>query len=194
MDLRQNASGKSEAKGLIVLLALSFLTALAIALFLIMNFGPTGSYVGKNTVLSPEALENLSFRDVRLDTPFKYVFDRIEYTFRQKGKSKPVMKRISLEEFESFYLLTSADESVDAERVDNSLFDDLAASIAIYIRQEKEIKGEPSARSLQKIEVGKDGNSYRVELIGSAENPWAYFVHEGVSGKIHSLFIPEEMP
>lgn len=190
MDLRQNAPGKSEARGLIILLALSFLTAMGIALFLIMNFGPTGSYVGKNTILSPEALESLNFKDTRLETPFKYVFDRIEYTFRQEGKTKPAVKKIGLDEYESFYLLTSSDESVDAERVDSSLFDELAASIAIYVRQEKEIKGEPSARLLQRIEVGKDGDTYRVELIGSGDNPWAYFVHKGISGKIHSLFIP----
>ncbi|WP_143406444.1 hypothetical protein [Estrella lausannensis] len=169
---------------------LSFLTAVGIALFLIMTFGPTGSYVGKNTVLSPEALESLNFRDSRIETPFKYVFDRIEYTFHQEGRAKSAVKIIGMDEYESFYLLTSSDESVDDKRVDSALFDEITASIAIYVRQEKEIKGEPSARLLQKIEVGKDGSTYRVELIGSAENPWAYFFHEGISGKIRSLFIP----
>lgn len=191
MDYQKSQPGKSEAKGLVILLGLSFITAFAIALFLILNFGPTGSYIGKNTVLSPEALESLNFKDARLATPFKSVFDKIEYSFTQEGKARASIQRIGLDDYEAFYLMVSSDESVDSSRVDPALFAPPAASLSIFIKQEKELKGEASSRVFQRIEIGKDGNSYRVELLGDQETPWAYFIHQGIAEKVTSLFIPK---
>jgi hypothetical protein len=47
---------KREIRNLSLLFLFSFLTAGLIAAYLILELGPTGRYIGKNTVLSPDLL------------------------------------------------------------------------------------------------------------------------------------------
>ena len=171
-----------EIRNLSILFFMSFMTAGIIAAYLIFNYGPIGTYVGKNTVIAPDVLQQLKFADNRVDSPFKILFDKVE--FRVFGKIIP----IDQDSYSRFYLLISGDQSLDENNVPLHLFDKQAASIVVYTKPEKVLKGEADSYPFQRIEFSDDGAHYRVQLIGESDSLWAYFKHKGILEKIMKLF------
>ena len=188
--MEEKKTSRQEIKSLCLLLLFSILTAGVVAGFLITNYGPTGKYVGKNTAIAPDVLEQLNYADIRTGSPFKMQFDTIEFSFYDKKTGKSTSMHIDMENYSKFYLTINSDESLDDRQISPTLFEKALANITIYIKPEKALKGEDGKRSFQHIEFAADGNHYRVELIGDNQSAWAYFKHPGILESTLKIFIP----
>jgi len=168
---------KKEVLGLSLLFLFSFLTAGFIAALLILNYGPTGRYSGKNTILAPDTLSQLNYQDSKSGSPFKYLFEKIEFTAFGKRVD------VDTKTYSEFYRMIANDESLD---VNQTLFNKPAATLTLYTKPEKVIRGEEASHPFQQIDFSEDGNHYRVELIGNSG--WAAFKHDGILKKTLKLF------
>lgn len=184
--MEEKNTSRHEVRSLCLLLLFSFLTAALIAAYLIVYYGPTGKYSGKNTALAPDVLEQLNFADSRTGSPFKMLFDTIEFSY----PSKKLTMHIDMEAYSRFYLTISSDESLDELQILPTLFERPAAGITTYTKPEKALKGEDGKRAFQRIEFAQDGNHYRVELLGDNKSAWAYFKHLGILETTQKIFIP----
>ena len=190
MEEKKTSPSRQEIKSLCLLLLFSFLTAGIIAAYLIVYYGPTGRYSGKNTALAPDVLDQLNYADIRTGSPFKMLFDTIQFTFYDKKLGKSSSMHIDMEAYSKFYLTISSDESLDELQVPPTLFEKSTANITIYTKPEKALKGEDGRRVFQRIEFSQDGNHYRIELIGDNESVWAYFKHPQILESAIKIFIP----
>ncbi len=160
---------KRQIIQLLSVLFAGLLTAVLALAFMVYSWSPSGDYLAKNVLLSPETVGQLSSAKSRL------VFDHVEFQ----------NKKVNREAYAKFYDLVSRDRSLsevskEVEKLFNS--PDLA-SIVIAVRKGKEGEALPFQ------EVSFKGDYFRVEL--HEERPqdrFAYFYHPQITEQAKAIF------
>jgi hypothetical protein len=181
--VNQELSAKQQIKNLLLVISSGILCALLISLFFVYNYGPSGQYIVRNALLSPDVLEKLSFNDIDTKTGkmTRFDFEGIEFTYYDIQKQ---WKRnsISTEQYRSFYKSIDNDVSIlDESHAIESLFNkEGAATLTLKVSTENRSEKSDEIKNFQQVNFVANGDYYRIELRESKSpqsSKWAYYHH-----------------
>lgn len=187
----------SSVKSLILLMLFSVSCALAIAIFSVQKFGPTGAYDVKNALVTPYLLENMSFDEVdnRTGASTRFVFDQLLYSYQDPDTRQIRTVPLTMSQYRQFYDTISGDSSiVEGGAGLGALFDGELSRLILKVKTVTDDPLQSEKLVFQQIEFGTDGNFYRIELREQLNppEPWAFFHHIGIKDKIHKLFVDKK--
>lgn len=171
-------------------LSMVLLTAMAcaflIAAFFMTYYGPSGSYLAKNTLLSPEIAKLLRYQEIGTNkTINRYVFDGIEFSYFDDNEKGWHHEAMNLAQYSTLYTMMEQDKSLSEVSKDMvAMFNDpKTAAVKIKVKLEN---GLQASKPFQTIQFFRD--YYRVQL-RQAEGPreWAYFYHSRIYQELLNL-------
>lgn len=178
-------------------LLLVFFSAIAFAgilsAFFLFNYGPSGKYTLRNTLLSPDLLKDLSYDDLNPKTGgiSRFVYDKIEFIHYNESTKQKQSTAISPDKYKAFYQHIIADTSMPEVSDDIiALFDQSAASLVVKTRTENPSAWQETVKTFQDVNIAYQGDYYRIELNETPSNIWVYFHHP----KIYQLALQELNP
>jgi hypothetical protein len=174
-----------DIKTLLGVLFLGVLSAFAIGAFFVFNYGPSGKYLAKNTLISPLMVEEFDYNDMnpRTHQTDRFIFDKIEYSY-PKGNSFAVVN-VPVETYKIIWETLANDQSSGDKR---ELFHG-SSKLAIKVRTESREAWQFDVKDFQRVEFAKD--HYRIEL--HEDNPgdhWVYFERQGVGEEVKKVLAP----
>lgn len=186
------ATQASNVKSLIILMLLSVGCAVAIAVYSVRTFGPSGVYEVENTLITPYLLENMSYDDFDTKTgaQTRFVYDELLYSYWHKNSQKNLTVPIDLQLYRHFYDIVRSDSSIpDGGENLNGLFHD-ADNLSIKVKTVSDDPLSKETKIFQSVQFAREGNFYRIQLREELQpdGEWAYFNHLGITEKIRKLF------
>lgn len=186
----------SEIRKLITVLSSAIIAAFLLSFFFVYNYGPSGRYLVKNALLSPELTTTLSYNDINHKTggSSRFVFDSIEFSNADSYSKQQRQLKITPEQYAQFYQLVSSDKSLQNSTEDLlALFGKgIAASLVIKVNTENHAAWQEESRVFQEVDFTKEGNYYRISLHDEKMGKWIYFYHPNIFAKVTDLFIPKD--
>lgn len=164
-----------------------------IAFYFIYFYGSSGNYSAANVILSPEVLSSMNFKDTNLRTGSntKFVFQKIEFSYKDPKTHAWQLVEIPLEKYSKFYSLVSGDRSISVAGIPIEDFFRQAARLVITIKTESDAEWQRSTKIFQEIHFSSEKDYYRVELHQEDKtDPWVYFHHPDIYEKLLETFIP----
>lgn len=175
-------------------LLLGVMGALALATFLVMNYGPTGRYSVETALLKPELLNGLNYNDYNPKTGAKdrFVFDKLEFVYMGEKDLKRV--QLSIDAYGEFYKLVEGEKSLLNPPDDlKALFaTGVPARLNIVVKTESDAPWQKISKDFQQVDFAQEGNYFRVQLheANQGEN-WAYFYHPGIYKKVYQFWVKQ---
>lgn len=178
----------SQVKQIVTVLFSAVLGGFLLAFFLIWYYGPTGQYKADQTILSPEILQHINFKDAHPNTGqnVKFIYDKTDFVYFDNIRGRWVQKEIPLNIYDEFYLTISADKSLVDPKDDVLKLFQQPSPTALVTTVRTDVS--PAAKAFQVIQFTRE-DYYRVKLHGHGEEgQWANFYHQGIYQKIMTLF------
>lgn len=153
------------------------------AAFMVMNYSPSGNYLLKNVILSPQTAEEVNKSAIILEHLEFSQWDAASKQWRTQG--------VNLEQYKAFYALVENDQSLKepgAEILD-AFYRTHPSKLTLFVRST--IDPHPTVKSFQAVQFADRKDYYRVELhVDTADEAakWAYFFHPDIESKVKGLF------
>ena len=188
---KRTSSATRQIYNLLILAGASLLCGILVAVSLILYYGPTGSYVAGNVLLSPEVLEIVNYKDTHPNTgaATSFVFDSIELSYLDPVTKKPRLLQIGVDQYETVYQMIAQDKSLHpvSPEVVKAFYSSYPTTLTIRVKAEKAKNG--ASKAFQQVIFIED--HYRIELReGKPEDQFAYYSHPHIYKKIINLLIP----
>lgn len=193
-------SKSSQIRNLILILFFGVGTAFILFLAMLHFYGPTGTYLAKNMLLSPETARLLHYpentlasstNDSRSGPTTIFVFDLIEFSYYDITLKQVKRIDVDMGKYAEFYAMISNDKSLpdDSSQVKDGFIRPAAYSSLIFkIRTESKALRQTPSNIFTEIDLTQ-GDYYRILLRDqSAPEKWAYFYHPGIYKYVHELF------
>lgn len=186
-------SPKRQVRNLLSVLSFSILSAFLIAGLLLYAYGPSGRYLVKQALLSPDLMTSLNFNDSNHKTGgmSRFVFDGIELSLYDSQTKKMQNKPISLDGYKKFYELVANEKSLKSppEEVESSFRKMPIASLLINIRTDSHAAWQDETKIFQEINFLVEGDYFRIELREEQNSGgnWAYYYYPGIYQKALNL-------
>lgn len=182
-EINDISKGK-QIRNLCLVMASGIIAALAVFLMMLHYYGPSGSYVAKNVLLSPESAKSLRYGEVnaKIGKTTSFVFDLIEFTYYDEMNKKMNRVDLDMEKYAKFYDMIGNDKSlvVGDEHAEDALKKSNFATLAFKIRPEGDRANSSTSQILNEIHFSED-DYYRISLRGqNAIEGWADFYHPGI--------------
>lgn len=151
-------------------------------------YGPTGQYLVKDALLSPEMTQGLSYDDANAKTggSSRFVFKDIAFTYYS---GKWIKVPVSVDAYRQFYQPIAKEKSlleVPAD-VEKLFVAGTPAKLSIIVTTESDASWQAATKDFQQVEFA--GDYYRVLLReGNAGTHWVYFKRPGVYNEALNLF------
>jgi hypothetical protein len=183
------SSKSSQVRRLLAVLFLGVAAAAIIAYFFVSHYGPTGRYVAKNVLLSPDVLDYLKYND----RTTQYVFHGIEFIYFDQDVKGFKRVKVDRERYEKFFQLIAGDLSI--QPISQELKEDFRSphlsSLILTVRSNVSSKELVVNKVFQEVHFLPQDSDYRVELHDeNGSSNWAYFHHPHIYHQIFSLFVP----
>lgn len=182
---------KKQIKQLLFVLSTAVLGGFLLAFVMIMFYGPSGNYIAGQTILSPDIIEKIHFKDAHPKTgqSVQFTFDHNEFVHFDYLRGTWQQKPISLQSYAAFYQYIAQDSSLDKVKEEILALFQKPAPIALITTVRTDVS--PIAKAFQVIQFTKE-DYYRVKLHGQGdEGKWAYFYHSGLYQTMMTLFTAE---
>lgn len=148
---------------------------------LVHYYGPSGNYQLNRVLLSPDVLENLSYRDSSpgAGAMGQFVFDKVEALHYDADTRQYVRTEVPLAKYRTLYAAITDDVSVpDLDGMIAGLFTQgQLTRVFLKVKPAGASHGNDGlGRVFQELQFSSDGDHYRVEI--REDNPqqqWAYF-------------------
>lgn len=189
-EIKDFSKGK-QVKRLLWVLGSGIGAAVLLSLFFLNYYNPSGSYLAKNVLLTPENAFALSFSEPgpKAKTSNRYVFDHVEFSYYDWNEKKHKAVPVKQEDYADFYALVSSEKSlIEANEEIQHLFNQGHSPVlTIRIRD----GGNGLERTFSEIAFVEGGDYYRVQLRQHGTGTgWIYFYHPGIYQKIFKFFVP----
>lgn len=190
-------SPKKQTQQLLLLLGSGVVTALVVALGLILYYGPSGAYVVKNILIDPDNLDEIRFKAPNPDTgkDSLYVFDHIELTWFDSQKGRWNKAQVEQGVYRTFYQAIRQEESlpeVSEEQVAKFPTSN-PASLAIVLKTENQMPWKKADKVFQEVQMLPEEGLYRVELHQNQPmRLWVYFHHSSLPKLLQILTPPRQ--
>jgi hypothetical protein len=164
-------STKGRIGALLAVIGSAVLLGCLGAAFMVMSYGPSGNYLLKNVLLSPQVAETLKGNPV--------ILERLEYSHWDAVKKQWRTQSISFEQYQAFYELVNGDQSlIVTPEILDAFYRTHPSSLNLFVRSET----DPHSRSkpFQRVQFADNSEHFRVELhmdVKDESEKWAYFYH-----------------
>ena len=184
-------SANLQIKRMLSTILAAMICAIAIAVYTIYSYGPSGRYIAGNIILSPHVLERMNVKDLNSKTshPTSFIFDSIEFSYFDKLKSELRQLKVDLITYEKFYTIVASDKSLKdiAKEIEEEFNQGLLATLMLMMRTDS-VSSLPTTKIFQVIQYSEH-DYFRVQLQGgNGTNEWAYFYKPYVYRDIMHLF------
>lgn len=185
-------SPRKHARNVLVVLLSAFVCGLLLVAFMLNRWGPTGNYPLRNVLLEPALLSKLSYSEVggSPKAADRLVFDKIEFTTFDTAQGRWLSVDVPQSTYAHFYDIVKDDWSAsDPDKTLTAPYSQgKPARLILWV---KPASGSAAQRSsFQELDFSPDGNAYRVELHGHAQEQWVYFIHPNIYRQAQALFVP----
>lgn len=186
-------SQKNQIGNLLIILTSGILAALLIAGILLYNYGPSGRYEFKRTLIAPDLIESLSFTDSNSKTGgmSRFVFGGMDYAYYDAQDKQWKQTPVTFEQYANFYQAVGSKESlVNVEDAVVSLFNEgNLPKLIVMARTESDASWQDQKKTFQELQFSRDGNYFRVQLReDNRGSHWAYFYMPGILARAQSYF------
>lgn len=171
------ASQVRQIRNVIAIFLSAFLTAGALAAYMLYHYNPSGRYVAGNTILSPSVINQLNYNDLnpQTGTSSKFVFNGIEFSYFDKINEKPMTLTVTPENYKTFYQWIQTEKSV--ENANDDLirkFRPQNPTLTLTVRAES--GALPVTKMFQIVQFTED-DYFRIQLLHAetGADTWAYF-------------------
>ncbi len=191
-------SSRHEVRNLILMFGSGILAAFLVIILFVYYFGSSGTYLLQNILISPAALEGVSFSD--RDHPSKkarFVFNKIEFVRAQSSGREWGRYAVSPESYAVFY------KKVDKERSIPLITDEIIqqfewivpSTLTIFVSAPDNLGSASKSTIFQRIEFLDQDDVFRVQHAsdrrdGASKQEWVYFRYPGIYNIILELFAP----
>ncbi len=173
----------------------SVLAACLCVAALVYYYGPTGEYLVRNILLSPEVISDLSYKDVDQETgsSMRYMFDAVDFEYVDARDGKWQIRLIPMKAYADFFNMVSAEKSLSVVTPETeALFGNFGmATLSLKVKPKAAraaLQGE--GRVFQEVHFANGSDFFRVELHNEGpETQWAYFRYEGIYDAVIKQFI-----
>ncbi|NGX60842.1 MAG: hypothetical protein K940chlam9_00314 [Chlamydiae bacterium] len=185
---------KKELQNLIILLGSSVFVGFVAVVGLLYYFGSSGTYLLRNVLISPDAIEKVPFQNK--DSPFvlnKIEFETVDMQGRQWGRYA-----VGLESYRAFYEMVENERSV-AQLTDEMLnqFQTISPStLTIFVQSRDTTRFQGDGWVFQQVEFLDNSDLFRVyyqrgvDGEGLPHEEWIYFFSPGILREVTELFAP----
>lgn len=177
-------------KNLLIVLSSAVLSAVLLALFFVLNFGPTGSYPLENALIEPSVVASFNYNDYDPKTyeSDRYIFDKIEVQYTKEGSFKK--SKISIDQYRKIYDLLKGDKSL--LNVDPKVLNEFKSAplirLVIYVKTESPSGWQKNSKEFQSVEFVNGGDYFRVMLHEDKGGlNYAYFYRKAIANKIEEI-------
>lgn len=188
----RDSSKASQITMLLAVLGAGILAAFLMAVGLLYNYNPEGSYLANNVLLSPEQASVMRFSEgnAKTDTLLRFSFDKIEFAFYDLTKRQWRQVTLDLEKYAAFYNMVQGEQSlVNVNDEIKALFNrGYPSNLQIKMQMDRGAAAKTGSSTFLQADFVQD--YYRVQLreqaVGQA---WAYFYHPGIHAQVLKLFV-----
>lgn len=176
------ADRRPEIKNIVIVLSAAVASALMLAAFFVMNYGPSGNYALEAVLIEPSMLRQLNYNDnnPRIGHSDRYIFQKIVWIGTDFSS-----KQIQPSAYEKLYAILQKDKSVSDPNVEK-LFQGVNPKLVLWVHTESPSAWQNDGKVFQEIEFQKD--YYRVSLHeASPKIAFAYFSHPGILESIQKM-------
>lgn len=185
------ANRKDEVRSIVIVLTAGILSAIMIAAFFVLNFGPSGGYNLNAILLEPTLVDQLNFNDInpKIGTSDRYIFDKIVWT-DDTGSDQ----QVNLKTYSTLYALLKNDKSLNDLELEKLFSHHMepVSKLVIWIKTESPSSWQENEKIFQELEFQDD--FYRVSLHeDSSLSPgvnWAYFSHPVIKETVQKNVSP----
>lgn len=191
-------TAKRQIRNLLGVLFAGVFAAVVFALFMLHNYNPTGRYLLKNVLLSPQMTSLLAYDDINPKTgsQTRFVFDQIEFAIWNSDKKDWKKIRVNTEQYKQFYESIQDDTSILDVKDDvvNLFYKSNPLILTLSVKSESGGDMTKATKTFQTVQFVNEGDYYRVELReqGNTEG-WAYFYHPGIYAETSKLQAPRAL-
>ena len=195
--MKKEKSARREVRNLIAMLGSSVVVAFIVVIGLVYYFGSSGTYLLRNVLVSPEALERISF-ETNTGRQQRFVFNKIEFTLADASGKGWGRYAVSKRAYADFY------DDVEDLRSLPQLTDEIIAqfrtiapsTLVIFVQAKDNMGSGKDGVMFQRIEFIDQGDIFRLQLRheqyeeGAQKEEWVYFRAPGIYQRVVNLFAP----
>lgn len=185
-----NSTPTTQIRNLLIVFASGISLAFLLAMLSLHYYNPSGSYLVKNTLLSPESLTSMRFADgfTKTGGTPRFIFDSIELSFYDNEQKKWEKKVLSLDQYSILYAMISNNNSLSeiSHEAENGFQKIHPATLAIKVRLEGPAGLQAPTTIVTQVEFAAIGDYYRIQLREQANSlgGWVYFYQPGIYEKV----------
>lgn len=198
MTIEMRPSKRSEIRNLMLVISGAVACAMAIALFMLYFYSPTGRYYAKNVLLAPEIVSQISYPEKNPNTGIviRYSFDSFVFASYDPDKKLWQRSNVKPDVYREFYDAVSEDLSIEpiSEELRQLFRQSHPTTLTVKMRQGSTQGGSEEKIAFQEVDFAPGQDYYRVQLrsqaSGDVSEGWAYFFHPGIERYARALFYP----
>lgn len=183
-----------QVRALLLVFGSGIAMGIIVAIGMLYYYNPSGSYLAKNVLLTPENASTMRFNDSHSSRGNdRLVLNDIQFAYYDQAAKQTRRMHVDMDKYAQFYAMVSNETSlayVD-DKVKALFNTPHPSSMVLKVKPENAQKSTDAAIPFLTIEFANDGNHYRVQLREQgSEDAWAYFYYEGLYQKVLKLFTP----
>ncbi|MBA3957758.1 MAG: hypothetical protein H0X51_05115 [Parachlamydiaceae bacterium] len=190
-----NHSAKNQIRNLILVIFSAICGAFILSGVLLYQYGPSGRYMVRNALLSPDLLTTLSYNDTNIKTGglSRFVYDGMVLSLPDSKSKQTREIQIDPAHYQLLYQQISSDTSLGTvpDSISTLFSKETPATLTIKVRTESHAEWQDESKAFQKLQFATEGNFYRIELHEEkSPDQWIYFNHPDIYQKALKVFIP----
>lgn len=185
MGYHKDLSPNKQVRNLLAVIGSAVLLAFAASLLMLYIYSPTGRYIVKNALLSPDTMNRLAYSDLnsKAGGSTRFVFDAIEFSFFDQDLKKWQKVFVGNDAYSNFYDLIAEEKStldVTDEMV-NAFSVPYPSTLTLRVKTENTASWQAFTKIFQEVQFAKQGGLYRIALHQQdASQRWIYFNHPDI--------------
>ncbi|MBA3815091.1 MAG: hypothetical protein H0X29_00935 [Parachlamydiaceae bacterium] len=186
----KDISKRQQIRNLLLIIGSAVGVSFAAMFFMLYSYGPEGSYLAKNVLLSPENVKALYFSNAnpkliskshhKSHNNSQFVFDLIEFSYYDFVKNAMKNNEATLKTYGELYTWLGNDISITDVAAETAIatgFNNLGAKLSFKVKTDD----NNSSGNVNLFEVDFVKDYYRISLRGqNSVKQWAYFKHIGI--------------
>lgn len=178
-------SKSKQIRNLLLVIGSAVALSFAAMFLMLYSYGPAGTYLAKNVLLSPDSTEVLyinqsNSKQSKGKHPSPLVFDSIQFSHYDAQQHKFINTALSKSTYANIYQLIEHDISLLENPQNPEIpggFNQVGATLIFKIKSEE--GKQPNSLNLFEVDFAKD--YYRISLREqNTDQQWAYFKHPNI--------------
>lgn len=188
----ESPSAKRQIRNLLAVFISGIACAFLLSVFLVYNYGPSGKYIVRNALISPDLVTILSYNDTNVHTGgmSRFVYNGLEFSYYDSKAKQQKIIQLDPDQYNKLYQSIISDSSIlEAPSDVTALFSKDPAALAIKVRTESHAPWQDETKDFQRVEFVND--FYRIKLHEEkSADQWVYFKHPGIYQEVLNIISP----